>query len=444
MYLYLAYITLILAIFLGLFLTNRHGAKLRLNQLNFATWYYGVEFLLMAVISAFLIRRISDTNWALKYIPPEEFPIIAVTLTCAWCCVAIPLGFYLANKFLHLINKESNFESLQSQQLYSNQIFKIINGILLIIEVIFLAYLIYKIGFIPQIEALKNPENIMQIRGTLTHNFPANVYLKEILTGYLSYLVLFSSITIWYLNKSTVNTLVMLIALLASILFATLTLTKASLAFVILGIIFTFALIIKELKTKFVLVSAGIVIVSLSATFVLANNISFLTSLRSIYHRVVYTQSYGNYLSFYIYPDKREHIGLSSTSRLIKKLGFDYRERSSREIMKDIAPNEVAKGTAGYAVSAFFAEAWANFGLLGIIISPIYVGFFIKFLIGFILNFGRNPLTISTVSFLSYKLGVNQGFNQFLFPRYLILTLCLILGLYLCLTKSKIFKKNTL
>lgn len=169
---------------------------------------------------------------------------------------------------------------------------------------------------------------------------------------------------------------------------------------------------------------------------------SIKSALSNLKGRVLISQTYGNYASFYVFPKHIEHIGFRSVTKQIKKIGLEPKERASRTLMKFMAPEAVKNGTAGHMVSTFFAEAWANWGLIGIILSPIFVGLSLKFLVNLLIWLPKSELSIGFLSFLTYTFGINKSFSKILFPRYLIAAFIILFSFKIIEKKFYLKKKN--
>ncbi len=421
---------LVLSIILGSYLAHRFGAPLSFSEINFCSWYIVVELIAMGALSTFFIRNIYQNNWALKIIPQEEFPLEAVTMAISWCLIGIPLGFLLANIILDKFRFNNNFKKFKLKNIVINNLYFLNVYFWLIISILYTAYTIYKVGEIPQLNLLRSGVDLDQIRGNLTHSYPANNYLKELIGFRIVPILSFSMFITFFKDKNIKNFILFLCFFLITVFYVTLNLNKSGLPLYLLGFLFATSFLSIKISYKHIIPSLLILFVMLILSYSKVRGFPIKVAAKVVVDRIIISQSYGNYLSFYAYPKYREHIGFHSTSKLLKKFNIDYKEPSSRELMKLTAPERVKEEKAGYMVSHFFAEAWANWGMIGLIFSPLFVGFFIKFLIGILMNIQKNPVSLGVVTYVSYNLGLGNGFNQFIFPRYLILTAVLLSSIY--------------
>jgi hypothetical protein len=86
--------------------------------------------------------------------------------------------------------------------------------------------------------------------------------------------------------------------------------------------------------------------------------------------------------------------------------------------MEYVNPNGIAANTAGVVNSLFVAEAWANFGIFGVIFSPLIVGLYIGLIFQFFLKLSKNSVHIGVLCYLSINLPgmITGGFNEFIYP----------------------------
>lgn len=90
-------------------------------------------------------------------------------------------------------------------------------------------------------------------------------------------------------------------------------------------------------------------------------------------------------------------------------------DRSARIIMSIIMPSAVEDGTGGVINSLFIGEAWANFGLAGVIFAPFWVGFVIQWSYILLLKTAKTPLFLALTVYLTLKWPVTGGFNDFIY-----------------------------
>lgn len=421
------YILLIVSCILGVLVLRKAEKNLPFTQINIFNWVYFVEFIAMGAISPFLILKVKANNWALKDIPDTDFPLKEVLIALSWCAVMIPAGIIIAKRILGRLNYNTNFQDFIESPV---QAFKS-RGFYIFWLCILVAYaisLVNSIGFVPQIYALDlNPEAVAKLRGEISHNLPTSMTIFRLIGLTIAPIISLASLAKLIEKPKFQNLLLFLAFLLLSLFFNTLNLNKSALAYVFVGLAATLVLLGKKIDWR------GLSIIAVTTTILLligfqstSSKDSPLKTLEGIFGRIAISQSYGNYISFYLFPKFEDHIGFRSLTRQVKYLGVEPKERAARTMMRRVAPKEVKNGTAGSMVSTFFAEAWANWGIIGVLLSPLMVGFILKIMVTFLTNLGKTSITIGFLAYLTYTFGAHKSISKILLPRYFIAAFILI------------------
>ena len=74
--------------------------------------------------------------------------------------------------------------------------------------------------------------------------------------------------------------------------------------------------------------------------------------------------------------------------------------------------------------------AWANFGICGVIVAPLYVGFLIQSLDLFFLKSKKTPFLLALFVSFSIKGSITGGFNSYFYNINLFFLLFVFLGVY--------------
>ena len=180
--------------------------------------------------------------------------------------------------------------------------------------------------------------------------------------------------------------------------------------------------------------------VLLSENFTLEVLFSYNTG---IFGRVFLSGIAGLFHSFDLFPEQIDYIGFSSISTYVSDFfDLEHHERSARLIMEAINPRGVKEGVAGVINSLFIAEAWANFGLIGVILGPTYVGFLIGITYYFLLLTKKTPLFLGLFGYLSYKSSILGGFNDYIYNVGIAVIVIMILGIVIVARKLYYYKND--
>jgi hypothetical protein len=137
-----------------------------------------------------------------------------------------------------------------------------------------------------------------------------------------------------------------------------------------------------------------------------------------ILNRIFFDQSRGLYFALQIFPDTHPFLGFSSTALWFNKLiGAPISPDYGLILMNYFTPEGVESGVAGHFTSIFITEMWANFGWVGVVICPLWVGFVIYSVDYW---FRRKKLTIINVAFIAhisiFGFGYFSDFQRFYYP----------------------------
>ena len=113
------------------------------------------------------------------------------------------------------------------------------------------------------------------------------------------------------------------------------------------------------------------------------------------------------------------------------------------EIMNWVHPDRAGKGVVGSMPTIYWGEMYANFGFLGVLIPPFFVGFALYLLNSLLFRFSFNPLSIALFAWLlmHYKSLSSTGPGGFIFDISLITIFIVFVSLNICLSRKGAFFK---
>jgi hypothetical protein len=229
-----------------------------------------------------------------------------------------------------------------------------------------------------------------------------------------------------------------------SCIIVTFDLAKAPFALYFIGFLFLNILINGGVKKKTLYLFIGVAMILIITAYIYVLQIIDFNVLYSrIAARIILEQAVGTYLSFEYFPNTHSFIGFSSLlGDLLSAFGMNESEIASRIIVTIFSPWNIDDGTAGVMNSLFIQEAWANFELIGVIMGPIYVGMFVQIIYIFFLKSKKTPIMLGLLAYLSYKMPITSGINQFLFNRPWLYVLFILISVYATALFLKDSKRN--
>ena len=110
-------------------------------------------------------------------------------------------------------------------------------------------------------------------------------------------------------------------------------------------------------------------------------------------------------------------------------IGVPHAEMA-RLLMQVYNPAGVEQGTAGVINTLFIADAWANFGWVGIILAPIYLGVLIQVIYHRLITIPKSPVNVALNGYFMTSFQITGGLIGFIWnPIWIFLAFILLLGL---------------
>ncbi|MCB9227363.1 MAG: oligosaccharide repeat unit polymerase [Chitinophagales bacterium] len=386
--------------------------------------FYVPLFLMSFLGSIFIVLKV-DHHYIIDKIYFDKTRVIG-WVAIMYTMLMLPIGVIIAKKLFNINNTKLeliNYAKKPVVNLFNNYeiILKSFLVALSFVSLIAIAYTFIKIDTIPILRLLNgataNELAILRIMSKM--EFQGNVLFRNIFALQLMPIITYISFAYLYKTKSLFNYFWFSTCFFASILILTYDLEKSPMAMFLAGFIFFFVWVKGEISIgKLSIIS--ITLFSIIVLFYIGfgqNNISDILFQynQGISGRVLFSQIAGTFLSFEFFDNIKDFISINSLTNYISYFEIEYSERAAKLIMEVINPKGVILGTAGVQNTLFIGEAWANFGVLGLLLSPIYVGFIIGTFFYSLLYLPKSPIFIGIYVAYSYKLTLIGGFNDYIY-----------------------------
>ena len=420
----------LIVLFISYSLFRKAAGSLNIYQPNMISYIFYYNILLQTFIASILVILKLDGHYVISRVGDD-------TRLFGWAAVnymmlAMPFGMLLARRFF-LSKRVVNtcLISYCAQNINVNFIgnnpLKYSIWVFTVISLLSCLYVFFVLGYFPLLKIFDVSALFMsELRGRASRGFDGNVYVRNFLAltmmPILSYMWFF-----YYLySKKSLDLFVFSVCFVFSISILYYNFSKAPVLFYILSFIFAFYYANGKVSKRFILISVSIVFTLIVSVYsFMGEGVKELLSYNSgPVGRVLLGQSAGLYIMLDIFPDTYPFIGVASLSELLNNIfGFEYVDRAARTAMIYFNPKGVEAGTSGVMNSIYIAEAWANFGLVGLILSPIWVGFAIQSLYIYFLTSPKSPLHLAF--FVSFSTGgsVAGGFNDYLYNPNILLVM---------------------
>lgn len=392
--------------------------------------FIGVTLVFLGFRDHYLIKKISSNS------------VINITYwTMAYVMLILPLVIILVNKYVYKI-KDLNTEYMNNINkkivLDSEKVNKKVYILVIIATIICLIsiiYVFYNIGYISFFKLFDRNFNFSEERISIGRNFKGNQYIKNIIM--LGITPILSHIAYIYMRTTKQKKWIILFAILfiVNIFVKTYDFSKAPLIYYVCFFFIIEVLLGKTSSFKKIIPFVVSAIVLLVILYITVGNYkdNFISLSNGPLSRAVVTQAGTLFLHFDAFPNKSEFLKGHSFPPLTKILfgEGEYDIRSGRKVMEIYNSDAIENGTAGVMSTMFIGEAYANFGYLGIIISPIIVGFIVSTILCVYLKSQKTPLNMILYleCFIIFSTVLQAGFVDLFYNISFLIVLIVIFGI---------------
>lgn len=429
---------------LSFYFFRKASGSLSFKKMNMVSWIFWYSLVIQSFIASILVVHYIDGHYGVGKIYFEHSRLYG-WLAVQYCMVMLPFSMWIT--LILFRRKKSNqltFQNFLKSPLVSSLTEKDIalRGVLYLLGLICILavfYSFYSVRMYP-FQGYISGGAIESLRQEVTRGFGGVVYFKNIFALMLTPILSYIFYCYYRLYKEKVDLIFFIILLFSSIAIVSFDYAKSPLAFYFLGFFFIKVALGDNINYFKVFKYFSLILSLLVGFYFITGYEDSILSLFNSYNsgmigRIILSQAFGTYLAFDLYPVIYDHIGLSSLTNLFG----DSRDRMAREIMLSVNPVAISEGTAGVINTLFVAEAWANFGLLGVVFSVIWVGFLVQIIYSFFINSKKTPIILGVYAYLSYKIPITGGFNDFIYSPALVLSISLLM-LIVLFTKIRLRK----
>ncbi|AKJ43906.1 hypothetical protein QQ39_13025 [Pragia fontium] len=164
-----------------------------------------------------------------------------------------------------------------------------------------------------------------------------------------------------------------------------------------------------------------------------------------LFDRILIAQVAAVYLSFDFYNDEFGTLLFSSVQGFFfKVLGYDQVAPASTVLMKVYFPDMILNG--GWNINGLYIhEAWANFGIFGVILSPLWVGIINGIIFILLISIKKRPFYVAIFSYVSSRaIFFLTSFNAYIYNPEVIIVVILIFIYFFLIGVLKIYEKSNI
>ncbi|MBK57149.1 MAG: hypothetical protein CMC84_07685 [Flavobacteriaceae bacterium] len=414
------------------------GARFELTSIDPLTFIYFLQLIMASVGSYIIAANLIDNDW-INYLAPTEAVRFIGWGVVQYGFLGCSIGIFLGLKIFDRQHSRLNF----LDNLSSKDVPKASHAVIWI----FLFCLCFasglhvylSIGSFPIFSAFSSiGEALAIIRSDTKLGFPGVVFIRDFgfvalgqILAYYSY-----SLKLRY-RKSIGPRILYWISLVIAFLALTLNLEKGPI------VIFFFSLLVIRFfhGHRSSPMAQGLVFFLIGSLLVGTYLVTFGTDLpveyfvEEIMGRIFIAQVAGVFMTLSIFPSEYDFVFFSGIGVLSDAFGGSQSAGSPRMVMEHFRPTEVAAGLLGYKSSYFVAEAYGNFGIIGMLLSPFIVGAITSLYFAILKKFKNQNLAIAGITYITFNLPYTSNFASFYYnPGLWILLLILLVAGNLIMT----------
>jgi hypothetical protein len=347
-------------------------------------------------------------------------------LAILYFIVALPLGMIVTNAVLcRKLNAASVTCKFLKQQCVTqctkhDMSVAYLSAIVLVVVAASVTYVYNAVGVPPLLQVLngQDPLSLAIARGDAKFRFEGNSHVKDLIMLPLAPLTSCILFAYQLIVPRSIFRILFAISAILTVVALTYNLEKGPLINYLLMLMLCYLLVKRQVSTRKVLAFAACCALIIFGMFsVLMQDGSALSTIVAVVHRIFVAQVAGIYLSLYYFPDFYAFMGGGSISRSFAQLtGASEIVFYGRKLFELYNPGAFDAGNAGAIVSAAIAEGWIRFGLIGILLAPLYVGAFVQAVNLGLSHRPKTPIMVGAYAFLALSLPVEGELAFFMYP----------------------------
>jgi oligosaccharide repeat unit polymerase len=268
-------------------------------------------------------------------------------------------------------------------------------------------------------------------RSLMGNDFSGKYHWYSVIMHDLYCLITFALFSAWLVVRKRLVCLLFMFTFMGSTFSAVMAGEKAPFAWLLIGLFLTYCLteLNGKMPVKSIIKFTGILFFVLALLYmVFMGSKDFILAIESALSRAFTggIQPAYHYLEFF--PSYQDFLFGRSFPNPGGIMPFEP-YRLTVEVMNWRFPNLAEMGVVGSMPTVFWAEAYANFGIFGVLSIPFFVGLLVWVIYYFTYKLENTPIKIGFLVWLMihFKSLSNTGFSGYLFDFYLIIIFIIII-----------------
>lgn len=417
----------LLTIIFSILLFRRVIGSFDLKKINMISWIFYYSLIGQTFIASILVILKLDEHYVISRVSDDAR--LYGWLVVQYTMVALPLGMILGQMMFGLKSNKKIFQSyinlpISGSVSEGDSSIKIVLYFLSFLSISSVAYTLMLLPTNPLFAAFSGFDALALagLRQEASREFAGNVYVRNIFAIGLTPVMTYIAYSYWKKDRKLLDGAWFILMFIAAFFILTYDLSKSPFVIFLVGFLFLNVVVNGGVSARvfnYFIVVAFVLIVGayyLVMDVMDVMDFSVLFSFRTgIGGRVFFGQAAGTYFAFEHFPRTENFIGFGSLSSFLSGVNGGYSERMARILMTIFNPEAVENGLAGVMNTLFMAEAWANFGLVGVILAPFYVGLVVQALFTYFLKSKKTPIKLGLLANCSLGIPIMGGFNDFIY-----------------------------
>lgn len=375
-------------------------------------------------------------EFALQLNATDKNIIFEIMMLSGYSIFMVILGSFL---FKTLFSYKDAFRVCKTSPQIKLVAYKNESAVYFFSSLIVLAVLLVYLDLVPVValnQLIRGAGDLDASRSLMVNGFPGKYHWFSLFFQDLGLVLLCSSLILYLGNRSRTNLLLLAFIFLIQFYSAMMTLQKSTLVWLVLGMYFSYVIyrncgvisFWSALKSA-LLVFFGLVIIfslvlaididKINELILLVVSRAFAGSIQPAYH---YLEMFPAYIDFLYGRSFPNPMGLFPHTPFELNI----------EVMQFAYPAVAKSDAVATMPTVFWAELYANFGIFGVLVIPLFVGFGLQFIESSMAFLNNTSLKIGLYVWLimHYKNLAVTGLSQFVLDFNLIFTLIFIALIY--------------
>ena len=349
---------------------------------------------------------------------------IILTMFCmiTYTITSIILGFILAKKAFGQLHFQNQYNYPQKEAVKDNQLSRFMLYLLFILSSIVLLIYILKVGFmniafLSAIGLIENSSSIEVLRSNMGNAFDGKYHWYRLFMRDFLLITSVAFFGFYLVKRNFFYFFIFITSFFISCFSVTMATEKSPLLWYLISLLLMYVLIRQngqfKIKQIIGLGVFGSLLIILIYNFMGSSDL--FAGMTSAFSRITTGQMHSLYHYFEIFPQYIDFLwgrSLPNPGGLMPYEPYSL----TKELYKHVYPEQIDAEIVGSMPSFFLGEMYANFGFVGIIIPPIFIGFFLYGLNIFLLKLPNTPIFLSFYIWiiLHYRSLSETSLSQFI------------------------------